>query len=268
MGTSGSIQRAGGSGSKVIVHVDFDGSRPGSRVEDLARIFDQEAIFYTCAITDQLSTSISDELAMRSSEWLSELEEHRSQVIAVIGYCAGGHIAEHLARELYLLSGRNVLLVTYDTSPVDTGVILSEFQKYVDRIAGYIESSDMPEKYDSSSSSEDTPRHIVDALVAKYAEVVCAASRSLELGASIQGQMVESFAEYLGYILLAIQAQQGDRYSNRVDIVSKEYFEHGVTDGIVAESAHNDLLTSKESIDILAAALKSVHSPTRRPHNP
>ncbi|MFE6920986.1 hypothetical protein ACFVAV_08060 [Nocardia sp. NPDC057663] len=253
-----SVGRVCGVGSKIVLGIDFEGSRRGARLEDLAAEFHDETTLYRCHTIGYSGLRPRDALAHATDCWLSGLGAGRSDVAVVVGFCSGGHIASYLANRLAADFGMDVPVVTFDTLPLDEKTIISEYNRYISNLHEFLEPADIAMAHRIPVGADLEPRSLADSLVNGYANLVERAADRAGIGGRVASQIVGSFAAYLEYLVLAICAEGGSHdVSDRIRIFSEEYNRFFGAEGITAKVGHDDLLLSDESRNTLRAVLMS-----------
>ncbi|MGK8504477.1 hypothetical protein [Nocardia asiatica] len=253
MSKVGSIDLVGGTGRKIIIGVDFDGVRSGAKLEDLAKVFHDEATFYNCGIVNYLKDNAEISLDGLISQWLFELGGRASEVVVIIGFCSGGHIAARLADELQAAVGSAMPLIAYDTTRIGAEVLVSEFEGNIEKLRNYL---DPVEIISGAEQGIADSRAVAESLLTRYSELLRRAAPKMGIGDRIATQIVDSFSSYLSYLLVAIDAQNGGGHTSRTDVFSSEYSRYRDREGIISASSHNDLLVSGESVGLIGALIE------------
>jgi len=199
--------------------------------------------------------------------WLQAIGQERWQVVAILGYCAGGVYAASVAEGVCELQHLKPKVILFDPQFSDAGLLIAETRKTFNRIAPLL-TGDEKEYAEQKTSelAESEPEDIADlaaAIVRVYREVASAVFVRLGLGGTRQNEIFQLFESYMSWLSAGAQIDPCNVWKNSLALISTDYVaitnndralnaaKNMVGHRIEVEVTHKDILQSDSAVKVL-----------------
>jgi hypothetical protein len=189
-------------GPDLIPCLDFPGGRVTASFTDLAAGLPAAGCFL------QLAQASSGPLTARAGQWAAELTAVGRPVRAVLGFCAGGPLAVHLA-EAIAATGPPPMVILFDAIITTGESLASQFTTAVESSAKHLTADEMAGARDLAeelvAAYPDDMARIAAALADRYGQLMRAVAGRLSLPGFLVQELTSGLTTYLDYLVLAGQ---------------------------------------------------------------
>ncbi|ASW55712.1 hypothetical protein CIK06_18295 [Plantactinospora sp. KBS50] len=194
-------------GRDLVLCLDFPGGRAAAGFADLATGLPVELCFLHIA---WLGLHTDSRLDAHIAQWVGEVLGTGRPVRAVLGFCAGTALATRVADAVSATAGATPpAVLLFDAAAVPGGALRDQFVSSVQASAAYLAEGELEDARQWSrellaTGRDDLPR-VAAALVDRYDQLMSGIADRLSLGEVIRRELIDGFAAYMAYLLLAAQ---------------------------------------------------------------
>jgi len=210
-----------GSGTGVVLAVDFGNARVAAGFADLEPHLDLPYALWE-------AVPLSDEPAPAAylRRWAGDAVADGDSVAAVIGYCAGGTLARHLAECLADEFGQDPKLVLIDPELVTADLLYAQFTRSLDALDDEMPVAGPERVRERGRNLVLRHRADIERVAAElsdsYRPVAHEVFRCLGLGDDIAAELADRFQDFMSYLALAGRLQDQPWSSTPVVIRTAE----------------------------------------------
>jgi hypothetical protein len=193
-----------GTSGMTIATVDFVGIQPRATFSDMASALPGNDTMIRTAVPKEVSDRRCGDPDPYVTAWMRELTAI-DDVVAVIGYCAGGPFAIEISRVLAACGRPAPATVLIDPEPVSAETLQYQF-RLVARAMGQATAAELPHDIDPGPIAGSGPGELLslaEELSDRYEMMVRNSFVRLDLAPDLADELVLHFRRYLDYLCAA-----------------------------------------------------------------
>ena len=245
-------------GGDLVLCLDFTGGRAEAGFADLVKKAPIEAgFFHIGRISAGPEAALP--LATHVQRWAGEVRRAGRPVRGVLGYCAGAALATAIADALVEAGASPPPVLLFDAATVTGTSLCDEFMAAVESSAAHLTTDEVDDAHrladDLLARHRDHLSSTAVQLVDRYRELMIRLAARLRIGPFLD-ELVDDFAEYMAYLLIASGGTLDLRGGTPVFFSSKDHeLDFEPVSHVSFPTSRSDLLGDIEVVKVVTDLL-------------